>query len=343
MFKKYIDVERLGKEDCEGILTNAFVYCFPKLDGANGSVWIEKDPDTQIVTLCCGSRNNKLDSSNTNKGFYTFVQENQEKFLNLFTAHPSWTLFGEWLVPHTVKNYREEMWKQFYVFDVYDRDLETYVHYQNYQPELELWSVNHLLPVAVVDNPTVEVLSKDNVLGEALRFGVKEGTLGEGMVIKNYRYRNKYGHYVQGKIVRQEFKELTRRAPKIEGPRTDENDFVETYLTRGRIEKLLAKLQDLDKKTRIPRFLETLWYELVTEEMYDFVKKGRKTMDFSKLKSLVFAKAKVMTPELFGKQIVLSQETCKTEEQNKTLEELFPQEQMLSSKAYDTKPFPLVH
>ena len=44
MFKKYLEVERLGKEEVEGIL---FGECalFPKLDGTNASIWMEANGD----------------------------------------------------------------------------------------------------------------------------------------------------------------------------------------------------------------------------------------------------------------------------------------------------------
>lgn len=38
-YKKYLHVERLGSEECEGLLDNAAVYVTAKVDGSNGCVY----------------------------------------------------------------------------------------------------------------------------------------------------------------------------------------------------------------------------------------------------------------------------------------------------------------
>jgi hypothetical protein len=63
-FKKYQHVERMGTVETEGIL-NGLVYIFPKIDGANGSIWF--DPYTN--TIKCGSRKSELNTEHTNRGF----------------------------------------------------------------------------------------------------------------------------------------------------------------------------------------------------------------------------------------------------------------------------------
>ena len=37
-YKKYLHVERLGSEECEGLLDNDAVYVTAKVDGSNGCV-----------------------------------------------------------------------------------------------------------------------------------------------------------------------------------------------------------------------------------------------------------------------------------------------------------------
>src|SRR3990167_979743 len=157
MFKKYLDVERLGKSDVDGILGGRCLI-FPKLDGANGSIWIEQDEQTKINEICCGSRNLRLSGSNTNRGFYNYVLENAERFTKILEKHPSWILYGEWLVPHTVRGYRKDSWKQFYVFDVFDRDTGKYLHFVEYQHELAKLGIKYIPCTAIYTNPSLEQL-----------------------------------------------------------------------------------------------------------------------------------------------------------------------------------------
>ncbi len=49
-FRKYMHVERYGNDEVQGIEIGT-CYIFPKLDGTNGSVWLQDDQ------VCCGSRN----------------------------------------------------------------------------------------------------------------------------------------------------------------------------------------------------------------------------------------------------------------------------------------------
>ena len=65
-FKKYLHVERLGSEECEGLLDNGAVYVTAKVDGSNGCVyWSEKAGRVMV-----GSRNFELSDSEDNAYFY---------------------------------------------------------------------------------------------------------------------------------------------------------------------------------------------------------------------------------------------------------------------------------
>ena len=96
MFIKYPHIERLGTDEVEGI-TVGECHIFPKIDGTNASVWREEGE------LCAGSRNRKLSREADNAGFYEYVMTGiGHKFYDCFWTHDSWTLYGEWLVPHSL-------------------------------------------------------------------------------------------------------------------------------------------------------------------------------------------------------------------------------------------------
>ncbi|MGL5507356.1 MAG: RNA ligase family protein, partial [Paraclostridium sp.] len=133
MFVKYPHLERFGTSEVQGI-EEGECYIFPKLDGTNASAWFENG----IVQG--GSRKRHLSLDFDNAGFYFWLtrKENIETFFN---DYPNLRLFGEYLVPHTVKTYRDDAWRKFYVFDVYDNDTNRFLHYNEYKDLLEEYKI----------------------------------------------------------------------------------------------------------------------------------------------------------------------------------------------------------
>ena len=133
-FAKYPHLERLGKStsDCECLYGD--VYVFPKIDGTNASVWWHPEHAVQ-----CGSRNRVLSAEADNAGFHAWLYSDgraAEQLRSFIEAHTGWTVYGEWLVPHTFKGYRADAWRQFYVFDVLDRGARRFVPYSQYEKEI---------------------------------------------------------------------------------------------------------------------------------------------------------------------------------------------------------------
>jgi len=131
-FIKYLEVERLEKEDCEGLL-DGVCDIFPKIDGTNSSIWY----DQESAIICCGSRNRNLTDPLTkdNHNFRDYwVLTNHDKLQEFFLAFPNLHLFGEYLVKHTLKTYRASAWNQFYIFDVWDDLNRRWLAYDEYAP-----------------------------------------------------------------------------------------------------------------------------------------------------------------------------------------------------------------
>ena len=197
-FKKYQHIERFGTMEVEGIEFGT-CYVFPKIDGTNGSLW------TDGVSLCYGSRNRELSEDFDNSGFYRDMPI--AKAIDFFLGHQNLRLFGEWLVPHSLKTYREDAWRKFYVFDVV-RDLPEelpsgekfeYLTYEEYQPLMEEFGVDYIPCIAKYENGNYEAFLK---CLDGNNFLVEDGKgSGEGIVIKNYEYKNRYGRTTWAKIV----------------------------------------------------------------------------------------------------------------------------------------------
>jgi hypothetical protein len=291
-FKKYQHVERLGSDEVEGILFG-ITYIFPKLDGANGSVW------TEDGIVCAGSRNRRLTIDNDHQGFLAYIQEH--KGINDYLkANPDVRLCGEWLVPHTLKTYRKEAWRKFYVFDVMEND--KYIPYMDYIDELDSYGIDSVPVLAIVENPSMKHIEKALKLNTFLIEDSKG--FGEGIVIKNYDYKSKYGRVTWAKVVANEFKEKHARADGVSEWHNTirEKGLVEKFLTEEMIKKTYTKIT-LDNPARnsmIPRLLETVFHDFVVEEIWNMVKENkRQSIDFKQLNHFVVQKIKETLKEVF--------------------------------------------
>lgn len=295
MFIKYQHLERYGNTEVEGIQVGTS-YVFPKIDGTNGSLWMDNGK------LKAGSRNRELELDNDNAGFYNAMILDKRVHA-FFAEYPDVTLYGEWLVPHTLKTYRDDAWRRFYVFDVYKHKTETLATFDEYEPMLKKHELDYLAPIAIIKNSSVDMYTtclEKNV------FMIKDGMgHGEGIVIKNYAFYNRFGNQVWAKIVTNEFKENHHKemgAPLI-GCEILEQKIVDKYVTEAMIDKVYAKIaleNDGWTSRYIPQLLNTVFYDLVKEETWNFVKENKNpVVDFRGLHSYTIAKIKQTKSELF--------------------------------------------
>jgi hypothetical protein len=299
-FKKYQHIERFGTDEVDGIELGECLI-FYKIDGTNGSVWLE-----EIVKA--GSRNRELTLENDNQGFYNYIIADKriEDYLH---KHPTHRLFGEWLVKHSLKTYRDDAWRKFYIFDVCldkEDDLLEYIPYDIYQPMLEEFELDYIPPLAKIRNPTYDSLVK--LLDKTGQFLIKNGAgQGEGIVIKNYDFYNKWSRQTWAKMVLNEFKEKQHKemgAPLVLAEKMIEEDIIDDFLTTAFIEKEYAKIVNEKEGWRsqyIPMLFGKVYYELVNEEAWNIVKKYEKPkVDFKRLYSLVVNKIKQIKPNIFA-------------------------------------------
>lgn len=303
-FKKYIHLERFGTTEVLNI-EQGKIHIFPKIDGTNASLWCECD-GLYTVELQAGSRNRKLHIDNDNAGFFNWAvkQKNIERF---FTENPHLRLYGEWLVPHSLKTYREDAWRNFYVFDVCEDNGDgemTYIPFERYEPILKKYNIEYIPPIAIVENCTydklIEYLNSNNYL-------IKDGEgAGEGIVIKNYDFVNKYGRVIWAKIVTSEFREKHTKemgASQFAMKPPVEQEIIDTYLTQAVVDKVYDKItvaNDGWSTKFIPQLLNTVYYDLVREECWNFVKKFKNpTINYSILQHIAFNKVKQLRTDIF--------------------------------------------
>lgn len=298
-FRPYQHIERFGSEAVMDI-EFGFAYIFPKIDGTNSSVWSDEEN-----IICGGSRKRELSFESDNAGFYRAMMEN-DNIANYLIKHPTHRLFGEWLVPHSLKTYRDDAWRKFYIFDVcVDRgDGLEYLPYPAYKGMLDEFKLDYIMPLRIIKNASYEDLIR--CLDENT-FLIKDGNgVGEGIVIKNYDYYNKYGVQNWAKIVTSEFKEVhykTMGAPETSHTLLEEK-IIEKYLTSAFIEKEFAKLgfeNGTFRSTNIPELLYLIYKELITEEMWNILVEFKNSkIDFKTLNHLAIRKIKEVKSDIFG-------------------------------------------
>lgn len=299
-FKKYQHLERFGNDEVEGIELGK-LYIFPKLDGTNAQVWLDDEGNIKA-----GSRNRELTLEKDNAGFYKFVLEN-ENIKKYLEKHPTHRLYGEFLVPHSLKTYREDAWRRFYIFDVCldkeDGSVE-YIPYDIYKPLVEEFGLDYIPPIVTMTNGSYEyfIRTLDNNT-----FMIQDGKgVGEGIVIKNYDYYNKYKRQIWAKIVTNEFKEIHKREMGVNNIKTEkviEQEIVDNYCTAAFIEKEYSKILnetgEWDNR-KIPMLLGRVFSELVKEETWNIIKKYKNTtINYKTLNALVINKIKTVKSDIF--------------------------------------------
>lgn len=306
-FIKYQHLERFGTPEVRNIeLGDCFI--FPKIDGTNASVWIDSNGNIQA-----GSRNRHLSLEKDNAGFLEWVLK-QENIKNYLLENPKHRLFGEWLVPHSLKTYRDNAWRNFYVFDVaidkeeneitHEGDSKVkYLHYDVYKILLDKHQIDYIPPICSAKNASYDQLI--NQLQKNV-FLIEDGKgVGEGIVIKNYDFKNKYGRNTFAKIVTSEFKEKhakTMGGGDIKGKKMVEEEIAKEYVTKALVEKIIAKIDNDGgfNSRKIPQLLNTVFYDVIKEESWNFIKKHKQpTINFKTLQHFVFAEVKLKSPELF--------------------------------------------
>jgi hypothetical protein len=300
MFRQYMHVERLESEEVAGLLDGQ-CHIFPKIDGTNGSIWL----DEESGNIYAGSRKRQLIGEKDNFDFYTnyLLQKTYNQYADFFLEYPYLRLYGEYLVPHTLRIYRKDAWGKFYIFDVFDEMLMRFVPYEDYVDCLKTFDLTWIPELALVDYPTMDDLVK---LLDLNTYLIQDGAgIGEGLVIKRYDFVNPYGRTVWAKLVKTEFKEENKLAfgvPHWKKGTPLEAQIAELFITTGRVEKTLAKMNSEGPWTskRIPELFGRVYNDIVEEEMWEIIKRWKDPIiNFRRLRSCIVDQVKKVKPELF--------------------------------------------
>lgn len=277
-FVKYMHIERLTEDNIEvrGILDGK-VYIYPKLDGSNHCVWWDEDKGM----MRCASRNQIITSDYDSTSFiHTYAIPKKLRLEALTGNNKNLVFYGEFMKPHIIKDYVNDVWDDWFVFDVFNKDTMSWMPFEEYQPILEQYGISYIPPMTIIDNPSRELL-EECVNSNA--FMMQDGCIGEGIVIKNYSFRNGYGRTTWAKIVRDEFKVKAKSTPIERGEDVSlEYTLANQYLTPDFIEKEYHKFVDERGEWNdrmIPGFIQQVMFEWWKDYSYDVIVTLKKPID----------------------------------------------------------------
>lgn len=281
---KFQHIERMGHEEVEGVLSGE-VIVQTKLDGAN--LTVARDPEKGMVIA---SRNQAISvGGNPPNGFQGAVEYVlAHQGIQEVVCSGDFVLRGEWLVKHSL-TYREDVYRHLYVFDVEDPD-GTYLHPDHFLPMLERHGIKTIPILARLTNPTLEDLLP-LVVGPD-EFGAKQK---EGVVIKNYGFKNRWDRTTWGKVVSADFKEKNKLS--FGASRSDGHELrFAAQITNEDILKVIHKIRDEKGAVSVKNMFEVIgrvWYDHFSDNLWDFIKDERvTTFDFKEARRLVETKAR---------------------------------------------------
>lgn len=278
---KYMHIEHWDTDEVQYLKEAPVLWVQPKIDGTNCCVAYENG------NIVIGSRNRFITVEEDNQGCARYIFENlYDKLIAYFKAegNENNVLYGEFTINNTFK-VQPQYLHRFYIFDVYNRDTETYEYPSDKETDFGLDIVPTIAIKKWFDRPYDMVQHLQNELKDFGKFLMEEAfDTGEGYVIKDYANvrRNKYGRTCWAKVLNEK--------PKVQGKNLWEkirNDF----LTDAWIEKETIKYLERNNLTEIDHFekyANILTNEFIKEEVANIVIKYKyPSINFQQMKVFV--------------------------------------------------------
>lgn len=153
-------------------------------------------------------------------------------------------------------------------------------------------------PFAVINNPDwddYQLYTGQNNYGAA--------PYGEGIVLKNYAFVNKFGHRIYGKLVAKDFQEVLPSEPVTITQVAIEDQIAKRYVTPARVRKLVEK-HEFCEMSDIPKLFGLVYYDVVTEDAWDILKRFKNpAINFKQLEQSIRTAAKAHYVELLQEKV----------------------------------------
>lgn len=292
--KNYWKIYHIDKDESEGIL-DGVCYIQEKIDWANLSVWLEEDE------IFVGSRTQTVGTDKVKTWFRWAVEYiNNHKWIKelLFHLREAYELddvrlYWEWLVPHTITNYDKDNYNHFYLYDIEINWIRVWIDTVDSYWKVFNIRTPHLF--ATLWNPKKSDLDK-------FLWVSKLWPKGEGIVIKNPDFINRFWNATYAKMVTVEFKEDNWVIFWNQTKHDTELDITAKYCDWERVKKIMNKIEqnewtDITKK-HISQIIWMTKYDIITEEANAISKYG--IVDFRRLDWLITKKVRLLALNYFN-------------------------------------------
>lgn len=234
--KKYTDIIRYGKQGTQDVIKEGdYITITEKLDGANASFTLDIE---SALGVSCYSRNQVLTEENRLRGYYDWIINNIVPIK--VKLNPNYRYIGEWLCQHKII-YKEDVYKNFYLFSIWNEETQQYLHDDIVKSEANKLGLK--TPEYFYEGQYVSFEHLMSFVGKSNL--TLEPNTGEGIVVKNSSYFDRFGKQVFVKLVSEKFAEVQKqKLPKNPNKDSIFIESIKSVLTKARIEKLLYKLLD---------------------------------------------------------------------------------------------------
>jgi len=234
VFVKYMDIERLGTPENDGIFANPDdeIIVEEKVDGGNGCFFLEDG----IIHVC--SRNRDLTHENDEKTF----KVQRDATLATLEQHrdainPGWLYYVEWMAKHTIR-YPTTI-PPAIGLDIKPKEgafghTPCFIGRRAKEDAFKALGIECVSLKGIYKAKDMTDLLMAKLCEKSAYYDGKP----EGICMKNYGRMNVWGRQMFGKIVLDEFKETNRAV--FGGLKKDNSDtikIVDSYITPARIRK----------------------------------------------------------------------------------------------------------
>lgn len=234
--KKYTDVVRYGKNGTQDVLNKGdYITITEKIDGANASFTYDNESDIGVTGY---SRNNSIGLENTLRGYYDWIVRNIVPIKD--KLNKNYRYYGEWLVSHKVV-YKPDQYQNFYMFSIWDEEKSEYLSDDIVKSEAERLGLQTTTYFYEGEYISFEHIM--SFVGKSNRTTIQD--TGEGVVVKNVNYKDRYGNQMFVKLVSERFAEVQKqKLPKNPNVVSEYKDIIDAIVTKPRVEKLISKFVD---------------------------------------------------------------------------------------------------
>ena len=296
--KKYMDIVRYGKNGTQDVLQKGdYITITEKIDGANAS--FIKD-DTIEYGVAAYSRNNPVGDDNTLRGYFEWIKNNIIPIKE--SLNPRYRYFGEWLVSHKVV-YKQDQYRNFYLFSIWDEENEEYLSDEIVKSEASRLGVRTTTYFYEGEYTSFEHIM--SFVGKSDR--TVEPNTGEGIVVKNVSYKDRYGKQLFVKLVSEKLAEVQKqKLPKNPNLEDEHKGLIDSVVTTPRVEKIILKMVDdgvlkedysIENMGDILRSLGQLVYDDIVKEEYEMIKNVEEKILKKKIGKVLPGKVKEILKE----------------------------------------------